>query len=227
MRSNPEVVTSRESRRLVHAPPDAPTTQTVLAQRPTASTQNDIAELLRRMQAGERAAAAEFVLRYESRIRRRIRSKLGPDIRRLFDSLDIVSTIGRRLDLYVMTGQLRVASEGQCLSLLFRMADRALIDKARVVRRLEELEGEDSEFAQQFAQRLRMADRPDGQGMHLEIEKCMDVLRDPADRRILSMWLTGERHNEIAVFVNMEPAAVRQRWHTIKSILRDRLTAIS
>jgi hypothetical protein len=175
------------------------------------------------MQAGDRGAAAEFLLRYESRIRRRIRGKLGTDIRRLFDSLDIVSTLGRRLDLYVLSGQLRVTSEAQCLSLLFKMADHALIDKARIFRQLEEVEGEDSDFAHQLSQRLREADRRQKSGVDLEIENCMHTLRDAVDRRILSLWLTGEKHTSIGELVQLTPAAVRKRWESIKEALRMRL----
>jgi DNA-directed RNA polymerase specialized sigma24 family protein len=182
-----------------------------------------IEELLRRVQAGERAAAAEFLLRYESRIRRRIRGKLGPDVRRLFDSLDIVSTLGRRLDLYVMSGQMRVGSESECLSLLFKMADRALIDKARVFRRLENVEREDSDFARGLASRLHAADRRARAGVEVEVESCMRLLKDPIDRRILSLWLTDEEHESIAQFVGLAAPAVRKRWQTIKTALRQRL----
>lgn len=185
-----------------------------------------IDHLLRRMQAGDRSAAAEFLMRYESRIRRRVRGKLGQDIRRIFDSLDIVSTLGRRLDVYVMSGRLQVNSESQFLSLLFRIADRALIDKARVVRQLEAVEGEDGEFARKMAGRLRDAERERHSGMHVEIDKCMHALSDPVDRRILSLWLTGEPHTIIAEFVQMPVTAVRKRWENIKLLLRARLLPV-
>jgi DNA-directed RNA polymerase specialized sigma24 family protein len=181
-----------------------------------------VEELLRRMQAGDRAAAAEFLLRFETRIRRRIRSKLGSDIRRLFDSLDILSTLGRRLDGYVLSGRLRAESEVECLGLLFRIADNALIDKARLVRQLESLEGEDGEFAHDLASRLRHVERQKADSMHLEIEKCMRALPDAIDRRILSLWLTGEQHKDIAALVQIPATGVRKRWQHIKETLRDR-----
>jgi DNA-directed RNA polymerase specialized sigma24 family protein len=215
---NPEIVTTTGARRLAHvagAAPAAPTESP--AQAPA------IDQLLKRMQSGDRAAAAEFLMRYESRIRRRVRGKIGADIRRIFDSLDIVSTLGRRLDVYVMSGRLKVGSEGECLSLLFRIADRALIDKARIVRQLENVEGEDSEFAHQIAGRLRDAERHNRSGMDVEIERCINALSDPQDKRILSLWLTGESHNAIAAYVQLAPTAVRQRWQEIKSRLRERM----
>jgi DNA-directed RNA polymerase specialized sigma24 family protein len=186
-----------------------------------------IDDLLRRMQTGDRGAAAEFLLRYESRIRRRIRGKLGTDIRRLFDSLDIVSTLGRRLDLYMLSGQLQVHSEAQCLGLLFKMADHALIDKARIFRQLEDVEGEDSDFAHRLSLRLREAERRQKSGIDVEIENCMHTLRDAVDRRILSLWLTGEKHTGIGELLQMTPTAVRKRWETIKESLRMRLQTVA
>lgn len=179
------------------------------------------------MQAGDRAAAFEFLQRYETRIRRRVRGKLGAGVRRLFDSLDILSTLGRRLDGYVLSGRLQARSEGECLSLLFRMADNALIDKVRVVRQLEAFEGEDSDFARAMAARLRHADDEPGEGMHLEIDKCMRALPDAVDRRILSLWLTGEQHKDIATFVQLQPDAVRKRWQQIRTTLRERFPAVA
>jgi hypothetical protein len=182
--------------------------------------------LLLRMRGGDRDAAAEFLMRYGSRIRRRIRGKLGPSIRRLFDSLEILSTLGRRLDLYVMSGRMQAANEGQLWSLLFKMADNALIDKARLFRRLQSVEGEDSEFAQQLGGRLQQAETEQSSGVELEIDNCLRAIPDPTDRRILSLWLTGEPHISIAEHVELAPTAVRKRWENIKSQLKERLQTV-
>jgi hypothetical protein len=45
------------------------------------------------------------------------------------------------------------------------------------------------------------------------------------DRQILSLWLAGEPHTQIAQQVDMTPAAVRKRWESIKHLLRDRMSA--
>lgn len=185
-----------------------------------------INDLLRRMRGGDRGAAAEFVTRYGSRIRRRIRGKLGPSIRRLFDSLEILSTLGRRLDLYVMSGRLQVHNEAQLWSLVGKMTDRALVDKARVFRRLQVVEREDSQFAHALAARLGMIDRADPiGGAELEIENCLKALSDAVDRQILSLWLAGESHQTIAEVVSIGTDAVYKRWERIKFQLRERLSA--
>lgn len=182
-----------------------------------------IDDLLGRMRRGDRQAAAEFLAEYGQKLRRRIRGKLGLSMRRLFDSLDILSTVGRRLDLYVMSGRLTAVSEDQLWSLVFQMADHALIDKARLFRRLQATEGEDSEFARDMVLRLQKAELEHSAGVELEIERCMRAVDDGVDRRILSLWLTGETLASIAEMLNLSAAAVRKRWEAIKIRLRERL----
>lgn len=187
----------------------------------------DIETLLWRMRQSDRDAAAQFLVRYGSRIRRRIRGKLGPAVRRLFDSMDILSTLGRRLDLYVMSGRLQVASEAQLWSLLFKMADHALVDKARVIKMLQHTEGEDSDFAHEFARRLRHADRVDSSGAELEIDKCLRHLPDPVDRRILSMWLASEPYAVMSRDLDLDQALIRKRWERIKLRLKEKFAEVA
>lgn len=193
--------------------------------RGTASDSPAVLELLRRMRAGDREAAALFMTRYGSRIRRRIRGKLSPAMRRIFDSQEILSTLGRRLDLYVRSGRLDAANEQQLWALVFRMAGNAVIDKARVFRRLQQVEDEDGVFAQELASRLRQAQRSRKEGVEIEIDRALNVLRDRTDRQILSLWLVGTRHTVIAEHVDLAATAVRKRWQNIKSELRERFAA--
>src|SRR5690606_30935513 len=105
------------------------------------------AALLERMRRGDRDAAAEFLVGYGPLIRRRIRGKLGAAMRRLFDSQEILSTVGRRLDAFVNAGRLEATTTPQLWGLVIRIAENALIEKARVVQSLKAREGEDSPFA--------------------------------------------------------------------------------
>ncbi len=185
----------------------------------------DVLELLRKMRAGDRGAAALFMTRYGSRIRRRIRGKLSPAMRRIFDSQEILSTLGRRLDLYVRSGRLEAANEQQLWALVFRMASNAVIDKARVFRRLQQVEDEDGVFAQELSRRLRQAQRSTKEGVEIEIDRALNLFDDRTDRQILSLWLVGTRHIVIAEHVDLAATAVRKRWQKIKSELRERLAA--
>lgn len=183
--------------------------------------------LLTRMRSGDREAAATFIMTYGTRIRRRIRGKLGPSMRRLFDSQEILSTLGRRLDLYVRDRKLEASEEGQLWSLVFRMAENAMVDKARVYRRLQSVEGSDSPFARDLLGRLQRAEASKADGAEAMIELAVGSLPDETDQQILTLWLNGTRHSEIAVHLEMSAAAVRKRWERIKGTLRSVLSCHS
>jgi len=187
----------------------------------SAMAQQEPEALLARMRAGDRTAAAEFVERFGPRIRRRIRGKLNPAMRRLFDSQEIMSTLGRRLDAFIGAGRLNAGSINQLWALLLRMADNSLIEKARVFRGLEAKEGEDSPLAHSVAQRLRAAERLDPEGPLIEIDRALLSLEDGMDREILSLWLMGSNHVEIGTTVGLAPTAVRKRWQGIRGKLRE------
>ncbi|MCC6660221.1 MAG: sigma-70 family RNA polymerase sigma factor [Phycisphaerales bacterium] len=175
--------------------------------------------LIEQMRSGDRAAAARFVEEYGPRVRRRLRSKLSRAMRRVFDSQDLMSTFARRLDAFVHARKLQATTEGQFWSLVFQMAEHALIDKGRVFRRLLNTEAEDGPLAQRLHERMSAAeDREDG--AELEIAATLDLLPDSTDRAILSLWLSGTPHAVTADCVGLSPAAVRQRWSAIRARLR-------
>ncbi|MCP3905102.1 MAG: hypothetical protein GY715_15870 [Planctomycetes bacterium] len=173
----------------------------------------------------DREAAAAFLQEYGPRIRRRIRGKLSPAMRRLYDSQDILSTISRRLDMYVRSGKLEAISEPQLWALVFRMADHAVIDKARVFARLQQVEDEDGALAREFLRHLPRADHATDAEFALEIERVMMLLPDELDRNIVSYWIEGATSQEIAERVELSAAAVRKRWERIRGELRERLAA--
>ncbi|TVQ59449.1 MAG: sigma-70 family RNA polymerase sigma factor [Phycisphaerales bacterium] len=190
----------------------------------TIDPHSDAEALLNRMRAGDRDAAAEFVTRYESRIRRRIRGKLGPAMRRLFDSQDILSTLGRRLDRFVRAERVEARTPDELWSLIMGMANNAVVDKARVYRRLRRVERDDAGFADLMLTRLNEGERA-RRDPEIDLEAAFDALKSEVDRQILTMWLTGSRHAHIANSVGLSPDAVRQRWQTIKSHLRERFAS--
>ncbi|MCZ6835323.1 MAG: ECF-type sigma factor [Planctomycetota bacterium] len=187
-----------------------------------AHTKPDVENLLQRMRDGDREAAALFITGYDNRIRRRIRGKLNPAMRRLFDSQDILSTVGRRLDQYVSAGSLEANNERQLWALVFRMALNAVIDKSRMYRRLQRAEGPDSLVAQEILRRLRHADQNLHGGFEIELELALDLFSDDIDREILFQWLNGFRLNEIARSIDMAPTGVRKRWQKIRERLQER-----
>ena len=200
-----------------------------------ATARADLPGLIERMRSGDRRAAAVFVLEYGPRVRRRLRGKLSRAMRRVFDSQDLMSTLARRLDAFVLAGRLRATTEGQFWSLVFQMAEHALIDKARVLRRLRAAEGEDGPLARALEARVRGAgtegravggggggggEVDEDSGAALELAATFDMLPDSTDRAILSLWLNGTPHAVTADCVGLSPAAVRQRWMGIRARIR-------
>ena len=55
-----------------------------------------------------------------------------------------------------------------------------------------------------------------------DVEAAIASLPDPVDREILVLWLQGIELQQIADQVGRTPAAVRQRWQSIRATLRRR-----
>jgi DNA-directed RNA polymerase specialized sigma24 family protein len=185
--------------------------------------ENTAAAMLEAMRRGDRDAASRFVATFGELIRRRVRGKLGTGMRRIFDSQEILSTVGRRLDRFILDGQLRATTEPELWSLLFRMVDGALVDKARAYRRLRRVESEDSDFAVSLMQRMNSRDEQSSEGGEIELEAAFRALKSDIDREVLAMWLNDVPHRRIAEEIRSTPEAVRQRWHSIKEHLRSQV----
>lgn len=180
-----------------------------------------VQRLLDRMRAGDRSAAGEFMERFGSRIRRRIRFKLSAPMRRLFDSQEILSTVARRLDQYVGLDRVEAAVPEELWALVFRIADNAFVDKVRLFRRLESVEGSDSPFARSLFNSMRRAEDGRESGVEIEMERVFNSLECPLDREILSLWLTGDDQPQIARQLGVTQDVVRQRWHRLREHLRE------
>ncbi len=178
-----------------------------------------IDELVDRVSRGDREAAALLVTRYEPMLRRRIRAQLSTTTRRLFDSQDVFSTVCRRFDRFVGDGQVRADSLGQLLSLMGNIAQNSIVDKSRVVRRLDRVEGEDSEFTSLL--RSRSQERwHDDNAYEVDIKRCAAHLESPTDREVFHQWLAGHTHEQIAVDLGISPELCRKRWQLIRQRLR-------
>ncbi len=188
--------------------------------RAPSSQEEGVARLLKRMRSGDRAAAATFVTKYESRIRRRVRGKLGSEMRSIFDSQDILSTLGRRLDEIVRSGRLKASCEAELWSLAFHTAELAVQEKARALRRTRSRERVAAETARGESI-PRHDSRTESDAPALEI--ALQHLEDATDRQILLLWTAGQRPKAIAAAVRLSPDAVRKRWQRITRHLRTRL----
>lgn len=165
------------------------------------------------MRDGDRDAAAAFVSEYGPRIRRRVRQRLGPRVRRVFDSEDILSTLSRKLDRYVAERRLEAMTEGELWSLITRIASSSATEKARKVDRAARTEHHAAHDEADPAAHATPAD-------HAEFEKLTASIKDPADRTILIRWLAGETSARTGELLGLTAAAVRKRLQLVRETLR-------
>jgi RNA polymerase sigma-70 factor (ECF subfamily) len=93
------------------------------------STFND---LIRRMRAGDGAAAAELVRLYEPTIRRVARVRLSdPRLRRLLDSQDVCQSVFGSFFVRAALGEYDLRTPEQLLNLLVAMSRKKAIDQGR------------------------------------------------------------------------------------------------
>jgi DNA-directed RNA polymerase specialized sigma24 family protein len=193
---------------------------------PPEPTPPDADALLARMQSGDRDAVGVFIDVYGDRIRRRVRAQLRPGVRRVFDSQEILSTVARRLDELVHTGDLRATEEAQLWSLIFRIATNAVIDKSKALARLRRAEKSDRVFARRLLSQIERssAGRPTADGAaEEEIARLLRAVPDPIDRQILELWLRDTSLAAIATALELPDGTVRRRWGNVKATLERHL----
>ena len=179
-----------------------------------------LGDLLAGIRRGDRDAAAELGMRYASEIRRRIRGQLGPEMRRLFDSQDILSTVLRRLDVYVRDHDVTADSEREVRALLLKICNNAVIDKVRVIKRLKRTEGEDSPFANMLLQMIGTGSHRHNSNESGDLVRFFDALASDEDRKILWLWLAGNEQASIAKSMDMPYGTLRKRWQRIREHLK-------
>lgn len=169
----------------------------------------------------DRSALAALVQQHGPLIRARIRRKLSPGMRRLFDSQDVLSTLFRRVDLLASKGELRASSEAQLIALLVRIADNAVVDRARVINKLNRVEGDDRAWSSSLSSRI--ADSPDDDASSEVLAAAFEALEDTEDRTILGMWLNDTPLDAIAQILDRPASTVRWKWGKIRSRLQQTL----
>ncbi len=91
-------------------------------------------DLIRRVRAGDDAAAADLVRRYEPAIRRAVRLRLDPRLRRVCDSVDVCQAVLCSFFVRAASGQFELDTPEQLLGLLATMARHKLAKVGRYQR---------------------------------------------------------------------------------------------
>ena len=95
---------------------------------------SEYSDFLRRLRAGDEAAAAELVRRYEPEIRLEVRTWLrlrNPRLRRVFDSMDVCQSVLGSFFVRAAVGDFDVERPEQLIRLLVGMARNKLAERVR------------------------------------------------------------------------------------------------
>jgi RNA polymerase sigma-70 factor (ECF subfamily) len=169
-------------------------------------------ELIKRVRAGEEAAAAELVRLYEPAIRRAVRVRLvDARLERLFDSMDICQSVLASFFVRAAAGQYDLERPQQLVNLLVTMARNKVADQARKEaaqcrdsRRVAEGTLEEHQLVDTGSS---PSERVGGQELYQEFRKRLsDQERQLADRRAL-----GRDWADIAAEMHDSPEALRKR----------------
>jgi RNA polymerase sigma-70 factor (ECF subfamily) len=94
--------------------------------------EGSFAEWMRRVRAGDAAAAEELVRKYESAVRVAVRIRLtDPALRRQFDSVDVCQSVLASFFLRAAAGQFDLEDPSQLVALLVKMAQNKFGMQAR------------------------------------------------------------------------------------------------
>jgi RNA polymerase sigma-70 factor (ECF subfamily) len=173
---------------------------------------NSFADLVRRVRAGEEAAAAELVRRYEPAIRRAVKMQLRDHrLRRVVDSVDICQSVLGNFFMRVALGQFELDKPEQLLKLLTTMARNKLSTRARHPQvRLREYRGVDTDS--EIAEPLAAADpSPSQLAAGQDLLQAVRARLDEDERRLAEQRAQGREWAEIAAECGGSAEALRKK----------------
>jgi RNA polymerase sigma factor (sigma-70 family) len=181
-------------------------------------------DLIQHVRAGDAAAAAELVRRYEPVLRRMVRVRLvDARLRRLFNASDICQSVLASFFVRVALGQYDLQKPDDLLKLLATMARNKVVDKAR-----------HAELEQHVDQRIPVAELPeqaqvapgDSPSQQVALQDLIDEARrrlTPEERHIGELRQQGLEWAEIAAQVGGSPEALRKRFTRAVTLVVEQL----
>jgi RNA polymerase sigma-70 factor (ECF subfamily) len=176
------------------------------------SDEPSFAALMRRVRAGEEAAAGELFRRYEPVLRRAVRVRLlNPRLRRVLDPADVCQLVFGSFFIRAGLGEYVVNTPEQLVQLLVRMAHNKVADwvrKERAGRRdYRRVEDGDSALDQAPAD----GDGPGEQVAEEEIRRELRRRLSEEERRLADLRAAGREWDDIAAESGESPEALRKR----------------
>jgi RNA polymerase sigma-70 factor (ECF subfamily) len=175
---------------------------------------------MRRVRAGDAAAAEELVRDYEPVLRRMVRVRLvDARLRRLFDASDICQSVLASFFVRAALGQYDLHKPADLLKLLATMARNKIIDKARrpdVGERIPEAD---------LPEQAQVASQP-SPSQQVALQELVEKARrrlGPDDRRVLELRHQGLEWAEVATQLGGSPEALRKRFSRAVALVTQEL----
>ena len=168
-------------------------------------------ELIRRVRAGDEAAALDLVRRYEPAVRRIVRLRLrDPRLRRVLDSMDVCQSVLASFFLRAATGQYEIDRPAQLIRLLAVMVRNKLASQARasyVARRELPPAGADEAWCAAPARETEPASQAAWKDLLYEVRRRLSA----EERRLADRRAEQQGWAEIAAEVGGSPEALRKQ----------------
>ena len=176
----------------------------------TPMTDPDFDDWMARVRAGDAAAAAELVGKYERAVRVAVRVRLtDPKLRRQFDSLDVCQSVLASFFVRVAAGRFDLRSPQQLVGLLVKMAENKLLMQVRRAGRLKRDVGREEREGPPLPD-LRPG--PDRIAAGRELLARVLAGLPAGEREVARLRAAGHTWEEIAAALRQKPDAVRIRF---------------
>ncbi|MBI3463431.1 MAG: RNA polymerase subunit sigma-24 [Planctomycetes bacterium] len=195
-----------------------------MATEPGSAPDDEFAALVARVRQGDESAAGELVQRYERAVLRCVRGRLGSNLRRAMDSMDVVQSVHRSLLIGLRRDRYQLTSPQQLIGLAAIMVQRKIARHWRKIKRMPVAGMEVPSESGATACDTIPSDAPAPSEMAVAGDLLEQFLLqlDEFDRQLVHLKLEGHSSVETAQVLGRDAAFVRMRWSRLRKLLRER-----
>jgi RNA polymerase sigma factor (sigma-70 family) len=185
---------------------------------------DDFEALLLRVRRGDETAVGELIRRYERAVLRSVRSRLGSNMRRAMDSMDVMQSVHRSLLVGIRSDRFQLNSPQQLVALAIVMVQRKVARHWRKLKRIPISGLEDAASSDATPLDALASSEPTPS----EVAATDDLLElflsqlDEFDQHLVRLKLDGHSSVETADILGRDAAFVRMRWARLRQRLRER-----
>lgn len=173
-------------------------------------TDDVLSSLIEKLRAGDARAAEELLKQYEPILRVIVRRRLTPELRRKFDSIDIVQSVWADVFVGFRQDRWQFADSSHLRAFLVRSTRNRLINRSRQ----QKLAMAPPNYALE-EQRDNSLGSPSAELEADELWDGMMALCSPAHRVMLRLRRQGYSIDEIAERTAMHPSSVRRIFYNL------------